>query len=394
MSKSPLNQLQNPVQPDIRRSGPRYYHARKNQKLDVGAIMREQEYNTQAFEGAILAVSRNNQAPYGMSTHREIVTAEFRPPTVMMYENYAHHRIPATVNAIVPRVNPGARDGYKHQNGTLADIDSHLTDRIGAAGARPTFYAPQRGSRPAEDPGIVLTENGPSVSVSAGMVTGYTREGYNAMEDMDLLDVNPQVAVSARKTTHATMNGYNAMEDLELEDLNPSVSVSAGKTTHATREGYNAMEDMELEDLNPSVSVTARGNVSMRIDGRNGMEDMVLHNQTGRQQVLHARPTSNFKKINNRHTDSFIEDHIKDGLNISYATRQTSRFRVHGGQLMDRPQVQGKIIPRSYGQINQTGSGYGRMGSMQTTSLMSRQLQMNGLKPRIRQQRRLRFRHS
>ena len=83
--KKPLNMLEGPVYPDIRRKLPDFKWTRKHWTVDAGATMKGVEPMTQMYENAVLTQARDyNQTIYGKSSHREIVNAEFRPPSLIL----------------------------------------------------------------------------------------------------------------------------------------------------------------------------------------------------------------------------------------------------------------------------------------------------------------------
>ena len=149
-AKKPLNLLQNPIQPAIKQAPPRFVWSRKHWQVDAGATLRDTEANTQFIDDAILAQSRDyNQTVYGVTSHRDVVNAEFRPPLISYYEDIGPlNRLPATLQAIIPHINPGTADHdggtgtYSSRNQRPSDIEKHITDRISTGEMRPTFYAP------------------------------------------------------------------------------------------------------------------------------------------------------------------------------------------------------------------------------------------------------------
>ena len=106
--KKPLNMIENPVYPDIKKGPPRFVWSRKYWQVDPGATMRDTEPITQFIEPAVLAQSRDyNKTVYGQSSHKDIVNAAFRPPLLDYYEDIGPlNRIPATTKAIIPHINP------------------------------------------------------------------------------------------------------------------------------------------------------------------------------------------------------------------------------------------------------------------------------------------------
>mgnify|MGYP003684273643 FL=1 len=105
--KQPRNQHQNPVHPYIAEAGPRFYDSGKKWTVDVGAVVKE---NVEAkagnptlggntpdpYGGAVLSVSRDNQAPYGRRSRWDKWDGSFRLPLINQYHKLKPlNRIPS-----------------------------------------------------------------------------------------------------------------------------------------------------------------------------------------------------------------------------------------------------------------------------------------------------------
>lgn len=406
----PLNQIEGPVYPDIKKGPPRFVWSRKHWRVDAGATIRELEPYTKFFEPAILAQSRDyNKRVYGQSSHREIVNAEFRPPLVEPWENIRPiNRIPCTTQAIVPHVNPGGGD-YRAKNERINNVESALTDRIEGGQWRPTFYAPM--SLP-EDNSVLpdLETKLPSVSVTAGWKmpsisrpsgvdkpwsgdptltnektttpldagwqTDFRANGPTGLEDLELYDSRPQVSAGAGYTTSVRMDGDTGLEGLELYDSRPQVSVGAGYTTSVRANGDTGLEDLILDDNRPQVSAGAGYTTSVRMDGDTGLEGLNLEQKQGHaaQGVLNPNGggyTPGVEDYEMTNVDQFINENRPS---VSYTARRTYGYRDRNS-LTARPHYRKRLQPeKSYGQISQSGGVAGRMRSISRP-------QMSGLMP-------------
>ena len=273
--KKPMNMLENPVYPDIKKGPPRFVWSRKHWNVDVGATLRDTEPFIQFIEPAVLAQSRSyNTTVYGQSSHKDIVNAEFRPPLLSPYEDLGPlTRVPATIHAIIPRINPSTAghgsgtSGYTAKNERVADVAGALTDRVKAGEWRPTFYAPME--VPMDNSVLPdLEVKMPSVSIHAG----WNIPIYVAPQpsDRDLGEARlGNVPIHPGHTTSLRLNGQSGMEKYQAHDNRPAASVTAGANPQMqiSGPGIFPVEAYELRDNRPNVSVTAGSNPQMQISG-------------------------------------------------------------------------------------------------------------------------------
>jgi hypothetical protein len=138
--KKPLNQLNGPLYPDIRRALPRFVDSKKHWTVDAGATLMEHHNDVQRYENAILVQPYDyNTRIYGQSSHRSVVNEAFRPPLQDRDDFIALSRQPR--KEVVPRINPESQV-YKQQINRQTGIDSYLTDRIQTGVGRATLFYP------------------------------------------------------------------------------------------------------------------------------------------------------------------------------------------------------------------------------------------------------------
>jgi hypothetical protein len=129
--KQPRNQHQNPVQPYIAQAGPRFYDSGKKWTVDVGAVMKQSTENKignptlggntpDPLGGAVLSVSRDNQAPYGRRSSWGKWDGSMRLPTINQYHKLKpFSRIPAkatrSIRAPPPHVVPRVSETSTHR---------------------------------------------------------------------------------------------------------------------------------------------------------------------------------------------------------------------------------------------------------------------------------------
>ena len=144
--KRPLNTLENPTYPDIRRGPPRFRSAGKHWKVDVGATLMDQYANRQLTEGTLLIQSRDyNKTIYGQSSHRDVVNKNFRPPLLDPIKDfYPLSRLPR--ERVIPRLNPGtaggSTSGFASQNMRPNGLEKYYEHRLKPGSMGVTHYAP------------------------------------------------------------------------------------------------------------------------------------------------------------------------------------------------------------------------------------------------------------
>ena len=271
--KKPLNMLEVPVMPDIKAAPPRFVDSKKFWQVDAGAVMRDVEPYTQFFENAILAQSRDyNKTVYGQSSHRDIVNAEFRPPIQSPYEDFGPiTRIPCTINAIIPHINPGTADetggtsGYAARNQRPSDIEGSLTDRLKDNGGwRPTFYAP---IEMPEDNSVLpdLETKLPPMSIQAGWNIPY--QNYELQPPAD---INLKEKVSSRIDTGYTsslmVEGQSSLENYQAKLKRPTYAATSGASTIFTTTDNSNLERFQFDSKTPNYSLDSGKYTSFTYD--------------------------------------------------------------------------------------------------------------------------------
>lgn len=272
--KKPLNMLENPVYPDIKKVIPETKWSRKYWQVDAGAVMRDTEPLTNFLGDAVLYQSRDyNKNVYGQDSFKSTVNSEFRPPLIDPIEDiYPLSRMPTKIHAIVPRINPATvsecgSNGYLAKNNYNDDIEKHITDRLKSGQTRSTFFCnlemPQDNSV-LPDLETVL----PSVSVSSGGIYP-TINGPDPNVKLDFRRLQP--SGDSRKTTQVRIDGENSKEFMRLDYNNPQVSGSAGTNNLILLDGETMIP--EYDYTNPQVSGSAGTNNLILIDGETIIPD-------------------------------------------------------------------------------------------------------------------------
>ncbi len=342
--KKPMNMLENPVYPDIKKGPPRFVWSRKHWTVDEGATLRDTEPFTQFYEPAILAQSRDyNRTVYGQSSHRDIVNAEFRPPLLSVYEDLGPlTRIPATIHAIIPHINPstaghdGGTSSYTARNQRPSDIEGALTDRIKTKEWRPTFYAPM--DIPADNSVLPdLEAKLPPISVHAGWnIPIYITP---QLQEPNLGDIYPTIPLQAGHTTKLRIDGPSGYEDYQTYDNRPAISASAGMDppVQITGPAIIPVETFELRNNRPQVSASAGMNTPIQINAETRVENLLYN----RPQVSASAGMNTPIQIN---AETRVENLLYNRPQVSASAGMNTPIQINAetrveNLLYNRPQV-------------------------------------------------------
>lgn len=258
--KKPLNVLENPIYPDIKQGPPRFRNSGKHWRVDEGRTLIDGNQDFPEFAGSsVLIQSRdyNKQHAYGISSHKDVVNLEFRPPLITMEDTLPLTRIPRPIT--VPRINPGTTDDtssrFAYQNNRPSEIHSFMTDRVKNDEWRPTFFCPIDTSLYSGGEEIELLHNRPQVSATSGIII----PNSNGVVYLD----EPRVLERSRETYTRTnpINPYlsdieTGLESLTLDNNRPQVSVTSGKSMPVTPVSIRDRE-IVLDYKRPQISVTS-----------------------------------------------------------------------------------------------------------------------------------------
>lgn len=259
--KKPLNQLENPIYPNIKEGPPRFRWTGKSWHVDQGRTLIDGNQDFPEFAGhAVLVQSRdyNKQHAYGVSSHKDVVNLEFRPPLITMEDTMPLSRLPRPIT--VPRINPSGADDtstrFTVQNNRPSEIHSFMTDRVKDDEWRPTFFCPIDNS---------LYENGsvlpdlefklPQVSATAGF--RFASNGMIVFDEPRTLEHEKTVGVRSNPEVPFISDIESGMEHLTLDYNRPQVSATSGVQMSVTPLGTNEKGEVILDYKRPQVSVTA-----------------------------------------------------------------------------------------------------------------------------------------
>lgn len=248
MRKAPLNALENPVYPDIRRAPPRRRFVKPKWTVDADREATEAALdNPELYAHAILERDYSeSKFKYGRMNpdHTLIVNEGFRPPPDDIEDYLPLSRMKVGVTGA--RTNPGG-GYYKAQNTSLAEVNSYLTDRLKSATSAPTIEIKIGSSLPQ---GLALGDRLPEdvLPVYSSSSGGkYRAVSANlAVRQMELEEKTPRTGATSGYRTHLTPSeDYD--RPLDLEETLPAYSVDAGQASRGLwRPGDHA--PVELED--------------------------------------------------------------------------------------------------------------------------------------------------
>ena len=130
--KKPLNFIEGPIYPDIKKDILRFKTSRKYWTVSVGDALKETEKYPMFVDGAIELQTRNrNETIYGKSSHKSYVNEEVRLPLISPYDLFPLSKQPR--RPVIPRVNPGIdlNSGIQIiQNNMINELYGYTTDRV------------------------------------------------------------------------------------------------------------------------------------------------------------------------------------------------------------------------------------------------------------------------
>lgn len=347
--KKPLNMLETPVYPDIKKIIPETKWSRKYWQVDPGAVMRDTEHMTNFLGDAVLWQSRDyNRNVYGQDSFRSTVNSTFRPPLIDPIEDLVPlTRIPTKVHAIVPRLNPstvGETNGYLARNNHNDDVKKALTDKIKTGQVRPTFYCniemPEDNSIlpdletvipqvSAYSGGVYPTINGPDPTVEldykqlhakgiSGQNPQVYLDGENAKENLILGYTKPQVSTTSGTGNPYLLNGEQLLPD--LEDVNPKVTTSAGVQTQVTVNGE--VRSPDLRYTNPQASAHSGVNTPFQAEIETSIENLKYTNPqvsatSGIDPVFKAEVETSTAELNYTRPQTSATSGVDPGFQIS-----------------------------------------------------------------------------
>lgn len=401
--KKPLNMLENPVQPGIKKGPPRFVWSRKHWTVDTGETMKQVEHIPQMQENAVLFQSRdyNSQHAYGnypKYNKGQFVNLEFRPPPQDRDDILPLSRIPRPV--VVPRINPGGAfssggSTFSQQNMGLSQVEKYITDRVKEGEIRPTFFAPI--SMP-EDNSILpdLELKMPAVSAGAGFkfpnaanngtieddgrryaFLDYNRTpvsavaGYNSSFKQDAFDARSNLVFDYSRPQVSATAGVAAKDfvgltpiDMDLEYNRPQVSAISHERFTMTPGLTPVDMMMDFEYNRPQVAATSGRNTHTVYDGQSSVDHLIRGNGEHLDyQAVGADAGSNMTPIYNmeqseRQIRGGVERNMTDRkANVSYIVPANTYYEAQNTVSSATPAYRGKAssLSKHHGSFSTQG---------------------------------------
>lgn len=284
--KRPLNNIEAPVLPDIRKAPPRFLWSKRHWTVDTGRTLAQVEMIPQLQEAAVLAQSwdYNSQHAYGKrATYDVVVNKEFRPPLQDRDDFLPLSRIPRPV--IIPRINPGTAhpsggSAMMTQNTSINGIDKNMSDRIKHGDV---FMAPRTTVSTQQEQILPdLQTKMPSVSITSG-------QNVRSINSPDTPNINLSQKIQTEGVSgfsYVLLDAPSSMEGKEFSYLRPQVSAGAGV------KGITQIEidrpDYDLQYTRPQVAAGSgvRGYTHTDLD----VEYLDLQTKIEGNQPIHIAP--------------------------------------------------------------------------------------------------------
>jgi hypothetical protein len=382
--KKPMNMMEAPIYPDIKKGPIQFKNSGKHWTVDVGQTLIDTEPNTQLIEDAVLAVSyRDNIDRYGQSSYQEKITV-FRPPLQNHYEDFESlTRLPTKLHPITPYMIPGTafddNNTFTSMNNDIQEVHRYITDKVTTPAWRNTYFMPME---TLPDTSVLpdLVTNIPSYSI---MTTPTTNVQIDAPRVQKLSEVQkPQVSaysnavtpfgyalydqtatdVILHETTPVTSahSGYSIpyasqietrLDELELNKTLPTYSTSSGMTSAYNAHARSSVEDTVLSKTLPQYSVSAGHTPITLFDGETRLDELEFQPHITTKMNIH-NPGSEDGYQTRLESYIPVDDHIKKRENpvVSVVARPSFGYQDNSNSLTKQTHVQQKLQPlKTYG---------------------------------------------
>ncbi|AHA46053.1 hypothetical protein ISTM_155 [Insectomime virus] len=277
VQKQPLNPIEGPIQPCIKRDPPRFVEAGKHWTANPGDIILDNATNPYLIDGTILAVARDrNKTQYGQKSYTFKVNKAFRPPLIDRDDLVPLSRLPRPTTQY--RNNPSIP--FQTMNPMSMEGRNYVKQQRCADNILPSFF--HRVDQPQPDVVINLQQKLPSVSVETPKSFGLhlPTEGCT---DPNIRKIGWEVTLRNKKAVEAKSNpsfsiGVQSQHnDVSLSEHNPKVFADAGRT-FCLRNNNSSQQDISLQKRNPSVYADSKKEWFVHFNAEQPDIELDLHN--------------------------------------------------------------------------------------------------------------------
>lgn len=303
VQKQPLNPIEGPIQPCIKRDPPRFVEAGKHWTANPGDIILDNATNPYLIDGTVLAVARDrNKTQYGEKSYTFKVNKAFRPPLINRDDLLPLSRLPRPTTQY--RNNPSIP--FQTTNPMSMEGRNYVKQQRCADNILPSFF--HRVDQPQPDVVINLQQKLPSVSVETPKSFGLhlPTEGCT---DPNIRKIGWEVTLRNKKAVEAKSNpsfglGVQSQhQDITLEEHNPKVFANAGKN-FSFLENNSSQQDISLQRRNPNVFADSKREWFIHFNAEQPNIELELHNPSVFADAGHS---SSLRHINNTERDISLQ---------------------------------------------------------------------------------------
>lgn len=303
VQKQPLNPIEGPIQPCIKKDPPRFVEAGKHWTANPGDIILDNATNPYLIDGTVLAVARDrNKTQYGQKSYTFKVNKAFRPPLIDRDDLVPLSRLPRPTTQY--RNNPSIP--FQTMNPMSVEGRNYVKQQRCADSILPSFF--HRVDQPQPDVVINLQQKLPNVSVETPKSFGLYLPSEGCT-DPNVRKIGWEVTLRNKKAVEAKSNPSFGLgiqtqnQDISLEEHNPKVFVEAGKN-FCLKENISSQKDIQLSKRNPSVFADSKKEWFVHFNAEQPTVELELHNPSV---FADAGRTSSLKYTNSEQRDVVLE---------------------------------------------------------------------------------------
>nr|WQM87200.1 hypothetical protein [Marseillevirus cajuinensis] len=320
--KQPLNPIEGPIQPCIKKDPPRFVEAGKAWTVNPGDIILDNAENPYLVDGTVLAVARDrNKTQYGQRSYTFKVNKNFRPPLIDRDDLVPLSRLPRPTTQY--RNNPSIP--FQTMNPISVEGLRYVKQQRCADGIRPSFF--HRVEEPQPDVIVDLSQKLPTISAEAPKSTPVFLSN-ECVSDPNIRKIGWEVTLRNKGAVQPHLNSsvpvslHQETQQPELEHRNPKVFAGAGATFCLRENGTMGQSDLELSKRNPSVFANAGREWFTRFDVQQPDVELELHNPSvfasaGEWNPVKYTNSSRDIELERRNPSVFADSRKEFGVNVN-----------------------------------------------------------------------------